>query len=67
LAITEGRFGKPVKRSGRFINTNYPPEDVSQEELEEIWGDSKDFKDDIREAELESIRKKISSRKIKPY
>lgn len=38
LAIVEGRFGEPVKRAGRFINCNYPPDDVSQEELEGYWG-----------------------------
>ena len=43
LAIVEGRFGAPVKRSGRFINANYLPDDVSMEELEEIWGDPKDI------------------------
>ena len=32
----------PVKRSGRFINANYPPDDVSMEELEAIWGDPDD-------------------------
>jgi hypothetical protein len=36
LAIVEGRFGVPVKRSGRFINANYPPDDMSMEELERI-------------------------------
>jgi hypothetical protein len=44
VAIVEGRFGKPVKRSGNFINANYPPDDVSQEQLERIWGDPKDVR-----------------------
>ena len=38
LAIAEGGFGEPVKRIGRFINANYPPDDVSQAELNEILG-----------------------------
>ena len=38
LAIAEGRNWEPVKRSGRFINANYPPDDVSQDELEQFWG-----------------------------
>jgi non-homologous end joining protein Ku len=37
------------------------------EELQMEWGDPKKFKDNISEAELERIRKKISSRKTKPY
>ena len=37
-AISEGNFGEPVKKSGKFINANYPPDDFSQEELERIWG-----------------------------
>jgi len=47
MAITEGGFGKPVTRSGRFINANHPPEDATKDELEAIarfWGDPEDFK-----------------------
>ena len=39
LAIVEGHFGEPVKRSGRFFNANYPSKDVSIEELERFWGE----------------------------
>jgi hypothetical protein len=39
LVIAEGCFGEVVKRSGRFFNANYPPEDVSQTELKRFWGE----------------------------
>ena len=42
LAIASGKNWEPVKRSGRFINANYPPDDVSMEKLAEFWGDPKD-------------------------
>jgi len=60
---------KPTTKR-RNINPLYPPPDITKEEwaeLEAEWGDPKDFKDDMSEAELELIRKKISSRKTKPY
>jgi hypothetical protein len=38
LAIVEGNFGAPVKRSCRFTNANYLPDDVS---MEIIWVDPK--------------------------
>jgi hypothetical protein len=67
LAITEGQFGKPVTRSGRFINANYPPEDATKEELEAIkrfWGDPDDVKP-LSESELNRYRSRLS-RKRKP-
>jgi hypothetical protein len=36
LAIASGKNWEPVKRSGRFINANYPPKDATKEELEAI-------------------------------
>jgi hypothetical protein len=39
VAIVKGRFGKPVKRSGNFINANCPPDDVPQAELRRFWGE----------------------------
>jgi hypothetical protein len=49
----------PVKRSGRFINANYPPDDMSIEELERIWGDPKDFKNGIGEGSRTNLHKNI--------
>jgi hypothetical protein len=65
LAIVEGRFGEPVKRSGNFINASYPPDDVSQEELEKIWGDPKDIPKDFAEKIREDARKRMEGRKHK--
>jgi len=51
---------KPTTKR-RNINPLYPPPDITKEEwaeLEAEWGDPKDFKDDMSEAELELIRKK---------
>lgn len=64
LAIVEGRFGKPVKRSGRFINANYPPDDVSQEELEEIWGDPNDIPKDFAEKIREDARRRREGKNV---
>ena len=67
LAITDGQFGKPVTRSGRFINANHPPKDATKEELETIarfWGDPDDV-EPLSEAEL-YVCKKVSDKKRKP-
>jgi len=52
LAITEGQFGRPITRSGRFLNANHPPKDATEEELEAIarfWGDADDIPADWAE------------------
>ena len=60
LAITEGRFGKPVTRSSRFINANHPPKNATKEELEAIarfWGDPDDAKPLTKQSFNASARK----------
>jgi hypothetical protein len=61
LAITEGRFGKPVKGSGRFFNSNYLPQDVSQEELERYWGDPEDIMP-LRDMNIKPLKKTLNNK-----
>jgi hypothetical protein len=68
MLVTEEKSGKPAKfKIHKRLNLLHPEDDMTIEELEGEWGNPKDFKDDMSEAELERIRKKISSRKIKPH
>ena len=65
LAITEGHFGKPVARSGRFININNPPKDATKEELEAIerfWGEPT-----VEDGEwAEALRNRVVNKKSAP-
>jgi hypothetical protein len=51
-----------LTRKGRFFNANYPPDDVSQEELERFWGEP--TPEDTRWAE--SLRNRVAKIKYKP-
>jgi hypothetical protein len=64
-AITEGHNWKPVTQKGRFINLNHPPEDVSQEELERLWGDPKDAVP-LRDRNKKQLKKSERKHKFEP-
>ncbi len=54
---------KPVKKR-KVFNANYPPEDVSQEELKRFWGEPNPKEDDEFVKSLRS--QKVKGKEYKP-